>query len=92
MLSHGGTGGHTLLVDGFYAASLLKEKYPAHYQLLTQVKINAQAAGDADSLYIPIEPFSILKVDALGQLLQVRYNNDDRSVLKHVDPVLVNDW
>ncbi|KAG8733325.1 hypothetical protein FRC10_000295 [Ceratobasidium sp. 414] len=92
LLSHEGTGGHTLLVDGFYAASVMREKYPSHYDLLTQVKVNAHAAGDADSLYIPSEPFSILKNDASGRLVQVRYNNDDRSVLRHIDPALVEDW
>ncbi|KAG8712986.1 hypothetical protein FRC08_013828 [Ceratobasidium sp. 394] len=92
LLSHEGTGGHTLLVDGFYAASFMRKKYPSHYNLLTQVKINAHAAGDADTLYIPNEPFSILKTDASGRLIQVRYNNDDRSVLTHIDPVLVDDW
>ncbi|KAG9097282.1 hypothetical protein FRC07_010814, partial [Ceratobasidium sp. 392] len=86
------TGGHTLLVDGFYAASIMRRRYPSHYNLLTQVKINAHAAGDADSLYIPNEPFSILKTDDTGRLIQVRYNNDDRSVLRHIDPVLVEDW
>ncbi|KAG8786040.1 hypothetical protein FRC12_016978 [Ceratobasidium sp. 428] len=92
LLSHEGTGGHTLLVDGFYAASILRKKYPSHYNLLTQVKINAHAAGDADSLYIPNEPFSILKTDDFGRLMQVRYNNDDRSVLRHIDPAIVEDW
>ncbi|CAE6415961.1 unnamed protein product [Rhizoctonia solani] len=92
LLSHEGTGGQTLLVDGFYAAAKLREKYPSHYELLTEVKINAHAAGDADSLYIPDEPFSILKEDRNGELLRVRYNNDDRSALKYIDPVLVDDW
>ncbi|KAH7341397.1 hypothetical protein B0J17DRAFT_646369 [Rhizoctonia solani] len=92
LLSHEGTGGKTLLVDGFYAAAKLREKYPSHYELLTEVKISAHAAGDADSLYIPDEPFSILKKDLHGDLVRVRYNNDDRSALKYIDPVLVDDW
>ncbi|CAE6340966.1 unnamed protein product [Rhizoctonia solani] len=92
LLSHEGTGGQTLLVDGFYAAAKLREKYPSHYELLTEVKISAHAAGDADSLYIPNEPFSILKKGPNGELMGVRYNNDDRSALKYIDPVLVDDW
>ncbi|CUA74153.1 hypothetical protein RSOLAG22IIIB_05444 [Rhizoctonia solani] len=92
LLSHEGAGGKTLLVDGFYAAAKLREKYPSHYELLTEVKISAHAAGDADSLYIPDEPFSILKKDLNGELMRVRYNNDDRSALKYIDPVLVDDW
>ncbi|CAE6465639.1 unnamed protein product [Rhizoctonia solani] len=92
LLSHEGTGGKTLLVDGFYAAAKLREKYPSHYELLTEVKISAHAAGDADSLYIPDEPFSILKKDLNGDLMRVRYNNDDRSALRYIDPVLVDDW
>ncbi|EUC56962.1 taurine catabolism dioxygenase, TauD/TfdA family protein, partial [Rhizoctonia solani AG-3 Rhs1AP] len=58
----------------------------------TTYLISAHAAGDADSLYIPDEPFSILKKDLKGELMRVRYNNDDRSVLKFIDPVLVDDW
>ncbi|QRV75412.1 trimethyllysine dioxygenase [Ceratobasidium sp. AG-Ba] len=92
LLAHEGTGGYTLLVDGFYAASRLRELYPSHYQLLTQVKISAHAAGDADSLYIPTQPFSILGTDISGRLVEVRYNNDDRSVLKGIDPALVDEW
>ncbi|KAG8750476.1 hypothetical protein FRC11_010365 [Ceratobasidium sp. 423] len=92
LLSHEGTGGKTLLVDGFYAAAKLREKFPSHYELLTEVKISAHAAGDIDSLYIPDEPFSILKKDLNGELMRVRYNNDDRSALKYIDPVLVDDW
>ncbi|CAE6506630.1 unnamed protein product [Rhizoctonia solani] len=92
LLSHEGAGGKTLLVDGFYAAAKLREKYPSHYELLTEVKISAHAAGDADSLYIPDEPFSILKKDLNGELMRVRYNNHDRSALKYIDPVLVDDW
>ncbi|QRW18297.1 Serine carboxypeptidase [Rhizoctonia solani] len=92
LLSHEGLGGQTLLVDGFYAAAKLREKYPSHYELLTEVKISAHAAGDADSLYIPDEPFSILKKGINGELTGIRYNNDDRSALKYIDPVLVDDW
>ncbi|KAF8734214.1 Trimethyllysine dioxygenase, partial [Rhizoctonia solani] len=92
LLSHEGAGGQTLLVDGFYAAAKLREKYPSHYELLTEIKISAHAAGDADSLYIPDEPFSILKKGINGELTGIRYNNDDRSALKYIDPVLVDDW
>ncbi|GAB1523143.1 hypothetical protein RhiTH_006273 [Rhizoctonia solani] len=92
LLSHEGLGGQTLLVDGFYAAAKLREKYPSHYELLTEIKISAHAAGDADSLYIPDEPFSILKKGINGELTGIRYNNDDRSALKYIDPVLVDDW
>lgn len=56
------------------------------------MKISAHAAGDADSLYIPDEPFTILKIDINGDIMRVRYNNDDRSALKYIDPVLVDDW
>lgn len=38
-LKHEGTGGRTLLVDGFYAAEKLREQSPENFELLTRVPI-----------------------------------------------------
>ncbi|KAF5341883.1 hypothetical protein D9611_001861 [Ephemerocybe angulata] len=94
LLSHTeGTGGSTLLVDGFYVASLLKELNPTAYNLLSTVPVPAHAAGEPTALYRP-SPESGYPV--LGQhngtLGQVRWNNDDRSVMNHLEPSAVEGW
>jgi len=96
LLSHtDGTGGATLLVDGFYAASILKELHPEAYAILSQVPVPAHAAGEPSSLYSP-SPRSghpVLGHDTVsGELVQVRWNNDDRSVMNFLQPDLVEEW
>jgi trimethyllysine dioxygenase len=77
-----GNGGATLLVDGFYVASILRDLYPDAYQLLSTVPISAHAAGEAGILYRASH--RPLEHDAAGNLRAVRWNNDDRSVLRGV--------
>ncbi|KAG8213355.1 hypothetical protein J3R82DRAFT_11841 [Butyriboletus roseoflavus] len=96
LLSHTeGSGGATLLVDGFYVASLLKELHPDAYELLSRIPIPAHAAGEATALYRPSPPsgYPPLRHDELsGELVQVRWNNDDRSVMDQLDAGLVESW
>lgn len=88
MLSHTeGSGGASLLVDGFYAASILRDLHPESYELLTRIPVPAHAAGEEGCLYRSSPPlgYPVLSVDrSSGALYQVRWNNDDRSVLGHV--------
>lgn len=96
LLSHeGGTGGATLLVDGFYVASILRELRPEVYDLLSRVPVPAHAAGEPSTLYRPSPPsgYPVLNHDPVtGALTQVRWNNDDRSVMNALDPYLVEEW
>lgn len=96
LLSHeDGTGGATLLVDGFYVASILKELHPEVYDLLSRVPVPAHAAGEPTALYRPSPPsgYPVLNHDPVtGALTQVRWNNDDRSVMNALDPYLVEEW
>ncbi|KIY43953.1 Trimethyllysine dioxygenase, partial [Fistulina hepatica ATCC 64428] len=96
LLSHEeGSGGATLLVDGFYVASLLKELHPKAYELLSTVPVPAHAAGETTSLYRPSPPsgYPVFSHDPVsGALTQVRWNNDDRSVMSHLAPNIVEDW
>ncbi|KAH7884549.1 Trimethyllysine dioxygenase [Phlebopus sp. FC_14] len=96
LLSHTeGSGGATLLVDGFYVASILKELHPELHAILSHVPIPAHAAGEPTALYRPSPPsgYPTLRHDGLtGELAQVRWNNDDRSVMSHIDPSMVEDW
>ncbi|KIM63545.1 hypothetical protein SCLCIDRAFT_15533 [Scleroderma citrinum Foug A] len=96
LLSHiDGSGGATLLVDGFYVASLLKELHPDLYDILSRVPVPAHAAGEPTALYQPSPPsgYPTLQHDILTkELTQVRWNNDDRSAMSHLDPNLVEKW
>ncbi|TEB34762.1 Trimethyllysine dioxygenase [Coprinellus micaceus] len=117
LLSHtGGTGGSTLLVDGFYVASLLKSLHPEAYHLLSTVPVPAHAAGEPSALYqpSPVRGYPVLGhvggssfssgtggsstfggesgKEGEGELVQVRWNNDDRSVMSHLEPAVVEKW
>ena len=83
LLDHtGGTGGVSLLVDGFYAASILRDLHPDAYRLLSTVPIPSHAAGAPGILYRAAH--TPLAHDAAGNLRSVRWNNDDRSALRDV--------
>lgn len=83
LLEHtGGTGGTSLLVDGFYAASILRDLRPDAYDLLSTVPIPSHAAGESGILYRAAH--TPLEHDAAGNLRAVRWNNDDRSALRNV--------
>ncbi|KAF8896524.1 hypothetical protein BD779DRAFT_1608718 [Infundibulicybe gibba] len=96
LLSHtDGSGGTSLLVDGFYVASIIKELHPEAYSLLSRVPVPAHAAGEPSALYRPSPPsgYPVLGHDNItGELAQVRWNNDDRSVMSHLEPHLVEEW
>lgn len=97
LLSHtDGDGGATLLVDGFYAASILKEINPSAFDLLSRVRNPAHAAGDDRSFYKPgptSEGYPLITVDPkTGMVAQIRYNNDDRSVVSGLDGNRMEEW
>jgi trimethyllysine dioxygenase len=82
-------------VDGFYAASILKELYPESYELMSRVLVPTHSAGDEDSLYRarPLSGHPILKHDPLDKsLVQVRYANDHRSAMRNLEPSEMIPW
>ena len=85
LLSHSGTGGETLLVDGFKAARTLREENSRAYQTLSRVRVPTHSAGDLDKCIRPsvgVHGFPIINHDpSTGMLWQIRYNNDDRSTM-----------
>ncbi|KAK7203332.1 hypothetical protein BZA70DRAFT_283437 [Myxozyma melibiosi] len=90
-LSHDGNGGESILADGFRAARILREESPEHYKTLSRVRVPAHSAGNEDVCIRPT--FSARPIlnhdDVSGELLQVRWNNDDRSTMDRwssVDP------
>ncbi|OZJ02311.1 hypothetical protein BZG36_04456 [Bifiguratus adelaidae] len=87
LLEFEGKGGESLLVDGFHVAKQLKEKDPESYEALSTIPISAHSAGDPH-VFVRPEPalFNILRHDPFTkELSQIRYNNDDRSTLSHLD-------
>jgi trimethyllysine dioxygenase len=97
LLSHEqGSGGQTLLVDGFYAASILRELHPESYELLSNTLIPTYSAGDEEGLYRarPLSGYPILQHDPLDKdtLLQVRYANDHRGAMRNLEPSKIMPW
>jgi len=73
----------------------VKELYPQYYDILSRVPVPAHAAGEASSIYRPSPPsgYPVLGLDPhTSELVQVRWNNDDRSVMNHLTPDLVEKW
>lgn len=83
MLSHPppGTGGTSLLVDGFYAANLLRELSPTSYATLSRLRIPAHASGTPGTMLRPVISQPVFRHDENGDLAQVRWNNEDRGVI-----------
>lgn len=83
LLSHPsppGTGGHTLLVDGFSCASQLRATHPVSYQILRDTKRQAHAAGSEGFLYRTEKGWGVFEEGEEGRLEGVRWNGEDRSV------------
>jgi trimethyllysine dioxygenase len=83
-LEHKGEGGHTLLVDGFHIANLIRKNYPEHFKTLSTFRIPTHSAGDKEMLLRPTPHagFPLIQLDPhTKEIFQIRYNNHDRSVL-----------
>ncbi|KHC75190.1 trimethyllysine dioxygenase [Candida albicans SC5314] len=81
LLYHDGTGGTTSLVDAFKCAEILKQKYPESYEIFCRIPVPAHSAGEEKVCIQPDEYNPIFKLDDQGQLLQVRWNQSDRSTM-----------
>jgi trimethyllysine dioxygenase len=87
LLSHtDGSGGESLLVDGFHAASILLKEDKNSFEILERAQIPWHASGNEG---IAIKPFKDFPVFNSGtkregfrpELVQIRWNNDDRGVV-----------
>ena len=65
-------GGITALTDGFYAAQLLQQRFPQHYQLLTSTPITYQFKNDDTHLE---HTGYIIELNNCGKLARIRLNN-----------------
>ncbi|XP_068615736.1 trimethyllysine dioxygenase, mitochondrial-like, partial [Brachionichthys hirsutus] len=93
-IKHEGTGGRTLLVDGFNAAEKAREKSSENFELLARLFIRQEykeKRGSHKNHFEGIGP--LLNVYPWNnELYLIRYNNFDRSVLNTVPHNLVQQW
>ena len=71
-----GRGGESVLVDGFAAATMLRESDPDSFQILTEVSVPAHYIEDGVHL---VASRPTIRLDDEGNILQVTFNNYDRS-------------
>lgn len=84
LLSHAdGTGGTSLLVDGFKAAKTLLAEDRQAYKTLTGFYITAHASGNEGIIITPGLSFSVIESPgrSLDNVKKIRWNNDDRATL-----------
>ncbi|GAA5897368.1 hypothetical protein JCM5296_004144 [Sporobolomyces johnsonii] len=80
-------GGHNLLIDGFRAARLLRSSNPSAYSLLSTLPVPSHASGSGSAslpsgVHLrPLRRYPVLNHDEHGELVQVRWNGDDRGVV-----------
>lgn len=93
-LRHEGTGGRTVLVDGFYAANQVRQQSPENFELLSQVHVKhefIENQGSNRNHMIGIGPVISL-YPWNKEVYMIRYNNYDRAVLNTVPHDVVRRW
>ncbi len=86
-------GGQSLLVDGFYAASILKAEHPEAFEVLRSVRLPWHASGNRGITISPDKLYPVLEVDeTTGELRRVRWNNDDRGVVPFGEKHTPEEW
>jgi len=94
LLSHTeGSGGASLLVDGFSCADQLRKMDPRAFEILCEVPIRWHASGNEGIIIMPAQKFPVFNLDPDAQyelgdtieedfpLMQIRWNNDDRATM-----------
>lgn len=93
MLSHtDGSGGKSLLVDGFRAARILWDEDKDAYETLSRVGVYSHASGNDDVSIQPYQCFPVLNHHPMrNNLVQVRWNNADRAGI-HASFRRIKEW
>ncbi|GFF52466.1 hypothetical protein IFM62136_02060 [Aspergillus lentulus] len=94
LLSHTeGHGGASLLVDGFKAASIMRQENPKHCGVLAATKQPYHSSGNEDVCIQPAEQAPVFKIHPdLNRLYQVRWNNYDRAAKRNWGLKEQNRW
>ncbi|KAG6307716.1 hypothetical protein E4U45_003753 [Claviceps purpurea] len=82
-------GGQSLLVDGFHACAIMKQKHPAEYELLREVRIPWHASGNPDVAITPDRAYPVVEGPP-HRVHRIRWNNDDRGCVPMHAPV--DEW
>ncbi|XP_017267999.1 trimethyllysine dioxygenase, mitochondrial [Kryptolebias marmoratus] len=93
-LKHEGTGGRTLLVDGFHAVETLRRRSPGKFELLARVPIGheyIENTGSHRNHMVAIGPV-LNTYPWNNELYLIRYNNYDRSVINTAPHDTVQRW
>ncbi|KAL0276202.1 UNVERIFIED_CONTAM: hypothetical protein PYX00_003816 [Menopon gallinae] len=78
-LHHTGEGGETILIDGFKAASILKERHSDVFDRLSATAVGAEYIEEGQH-HVNVSP--ILKLNPItGEMEQIRFNLNDRAPL-----------
>ena len=80
------------MVDGFRVASILREKYPEDFDILTKTRVPTYSVGDMLYKYTVVEEGYPIIESREGEPSMIRYNNDDRGVIRHIAPEDVTSW
>ncbi|KAH0542697.1 hypothetical protein FGG08_002930 [Glutinoglossum americanum] len=93
LLSHtDGSGGESLLVDGFAAAKILEKEAPSSFKVLSQKPIRTHSSGNEG---VSIEPliFEPVFKSAGESLYRIRWNPSDRATMDSwLDDKSLEDW
>lgn len=96
MLSHTeGSGGESLLVDGFRAATQLGQEDPSHLETLTRTRVPTHAVGDEGYHYMIPEGRGNKIIGTStdgGEPVRVSYNNDDRGTIRSKSFEELDEW
>lgn len=95
LLSHtDGSGGESLLVDGFAAAKILQKEAPDSYDVLSHKKIRSHASGNEGISIQSFHGYPVLNRDSDNGLYQVRWNSSDRATMDdwHSNELLLEQW
>ncbi|KAI9764410.1 MAG: hypothetical protein M1840_008433 [Geoglossum simile] len=95
LLSHtDGSGGESLLVDGFAAAKILQKEAPGCYNVLSRQKIRSHASGNEGISIQSFTGYPVLNHDSNnGSLFQTRWNSSDRATMDSWhDDKLLEEW
>jgi trimethyllysine dioxygenase len=72
------TGGDNILMDGFRMAEIIREQHPEDWEVLTTIGIPGQYIDHERGIHLMARR-PLLRLDDLGRLVQVSYNNHDRA-------------
>ncbi len=84
-LEFDGTGGESVLVDGFAIANEMKEQCPEHFDTLCSVSVPGQYLEPGVHLYAE-RP--VIRLNSRGELQQVSFNNYDRAPMHRNEDAL----